>query len=186
MAARHPLNQAVLDQALNDLRHGQLRRCQAMGFSARVLQGLKDPALVSLLANSKVSWVQIKVNLNVMHKLLDKRATDTRETQAIDRMLTLGGSTELVSKFYGLSHQEVAIRRQMLEMPERKGRWADLEETKDGELWRAWQALVKERKTPLNDDTAVLEIAMVLAESLTIPLAVVWNAISEWTGRDPV
>lgn len=33
MSAPHPLNQAVIAQALYDLRNGQLRRCKAMGFS---------------------------------------------------------------------------------------------------------------------------------------------------------
>ncbi len=32
MSAPHPLNQAVIAQALHDLRNGQLRRCKAMGF----------------------------------------------------------------------------------------------------------------------------------------------------------
>ena len=31
MSTSHPLNQAVIAQALYDLRNGQLRRCKAMG-----------------------------------------------------------------------------------------------------------------------------------------------------------
>jgi hypothetical protein len=186
MSVRHPLNQAVLNQALNDLRNGQLRRCQLMGFSARALKALKDPALVSLLANSRVCWVQVKVNLNVIHNLLDKRVSDEQETQAIDRMLLAGGSTEMVTKFYGLNHQEVAIRREILEMDARKGRWADLTEEQDHALWKAWQAVIKERKTPLADDNAVLQIALELAESQSVALVVVWNAITEWTEREPL
>lgn len=33
MSTPHPLNQAVVAQALHDLRNGQLRRCLSMGFS---------------------------------------------------------------------------------------------------------------------------------------------------------
>ncbi|MBP7656837.1 MAG: DUF2857 family protein, partial [Pseudoxanthomonas sp.] len=43
MAAPHPLNQAVIAQALYDLRNGQLRRCKAMGFSEAELDALKHP-----------------------------------------------------------------------------------------------------------------------------------------------
>jgi len=43
MSAPHPLNQAVIAQALYDLRNGQLRRCKAMGFSEAELDALKHP-----------------------------------------------------------------------------------------------------------------------------------------------
>jgi len=35
MSAPHPLNQAVIAQALHDLRNGQLRRCKAMGLARK-------------------------------------------------------------------------------------------------------------------------------------------------------
>jgi ParB family protein of integrating conjugative element (PFGI_1 class) len=41
MSAPHPLNQAVIAQALHDLRNGQLRRCKAMGFGEEELDALK-------------------------------------------------------------------------------------------------------------------------------------------------
>jgi hypothetical protein len=51
MSSPHPLNQAVIAQALHDLRNGQLRRCKAMGFGDSELDALKHPALVSVLLN---------------------------------------------------------------------------------------------------------------------------------------
>jgi hypothetical protein len=58
MSSPHPLNQVVIAQALHDLRNGQLRRCEAMGFSASALEALKRPSAVSVLANAKVAWCQ--------------------------------------------------------------------------------------------------------------------------------
>ncbi|MBN0741681.1 DUF2857 family protein, partial [Pseudomonas aeruginosa] len=54
MSAPNPLNQAVIAQALYDLRNGQLRRCKAMGFGEEELDALKHPALISVLANASV------------------------------------------------------------------------------------------------------------------------------------
>src|SRR3546814_2122745 len=54
MSAPHPLNQAVIAQALHDLRNGQLRRCKAMGFGEEELDALKHPELVSMLVNATV------------------------------------------------------------------------------------------------------------------------------------
>ena len=40
MSTAHPLNQAVIAQALYDLRNGQLRRCKLMGFGEAELSAL--------------------------------------------------------------------------------------------------------------------------------------------------
>ena len=81
MSAPHPLNQAVIAQALYDLRNGQLRRCKAMGFSEAELDALKHPAMVSVLANANVSWCSVSVNREVLglpkrkgrHPVLDEK-----------------------------------------------------------------------------------------------------------------
>ena len=111
MSAPHPLNQAVIAQALHDLRNGQLRRCKAMGFGEEELDALKHPELVSMLVNATVSWCSVSVNRDVLKRLLSQVHDVEREIATVDRMLRLGASTEMVSRFYGLTHQEVALRR---------------------------------------------------------------------------
>lgn len=180
MSAPHPLNQAVIAQALHDLRNGQLRHCQAMGFSAKTLEALKHPAKVSVLANAKVAWCSVKINGDVVQRLLDQMGDVEKEIAAIDRMLRLGASTDMISEFHGLTHQEVALRRQMLNLPQRKGRWPVLSETEDSALWQHWQSRVKSAGVDLRDDLAMLSIGMDLAEEQALPLSVVWNAIRSW------
>lgn len=135
MSAPHPLNQAVIAQALHDLRNGQLRRCKAMGFGDRELDALKHPELVSMLVNATVSWCSVKVNREVLQRLLHQVEDVEKEIATVDRMLRLGASTEMVSKFYGLTHQEVALRRDVLGLPKRKGRHPVLSEEQDTGLW---------------------------------------------------
>jgi hypothetical protein len=180
MSSPHPLNQAVIAQALHDLRNGQLRRCQAMGFSPHALEALKQPALVSLLANSKVAWCAVKVNGDVLNRLLDQGRGVEQEIAAIDRMLRLGASTEMVSEFHGLTHQEIALRRQVLGLPQRKGRWPVLTEAEDTGLWRCWHEQVAKRRADIKNDAAMLAIAMDLAAEQSLPLVVVWSAIRRW------
>lgn len=181
MSAPHPLNQAVIAQALHDLRNGQLRRCKAMGFGEQELDALKHPALVSVLANSKVSWCSVKVNRDVLLRLLRQGRDVEKEIETVDRMLRLGASTEMLSQFYGLTHQEVALRRDILGLPKRKGRWPVLTEAQDTTLWERWQRCVKKRGIALDDDTAMLQLTMDLAEELSLPVSVIWAAIHNWT-----
>lgn len=180
MSAPHPLNVAVVAQALHDLRNGQLRRCLSMGFSATALEALKEPALVSVLSNTPVSWCSVRVNLEVLQRLLDQVRDVEREIHAIDRMLRLGASTEMVAEFHGLTHQEVALRRQVLSLPLRKGRWPVLTESQDSALWQVWRTAVKGQGIALTMDAAMLAIAMELSEAQQLPLSVVWSTIQHW------
>ena len=180
MSTPHPLNQAVIAQALHDLRNGQLRRCKAMGFGEEELDALKHPELVSMLVNATVSWCSVSVNREVLKRLLSQVHDVEREIATVDRMLRLGASTEMVSKFYGLTHQEVALRRNILGLPKRKGRHPVLDEAQDVALWERWKACVAERHVALTDDMAMLELTMDLAEAMTLPMSVIWSAIRNW------
>ena len=86
MSAPNPLNQAVIAQALYDLRNGQLRRCKAMGFSETELDALKHPAMVSVLANANVSWCSVSVNREVLRRLLSQAQDVEKEIATVDRM----------------------------------------------------------------------------------------------------
>ena len=183
MSAPHPLNQAVIAQALHDLRNGQLRRCKAMGFGEEELDELKHPELVSMLVNATVSWCSVSVNREVLKRLLSQVHDVEREIATVDRMLRLGASTEMVSKFYGLTHQEVALRRGILGLPKRKGRHPVLDEAQDVALWERWKAGITERHIALNDDMAMLALTMDLAEAMTLPMSVIWSAIRNWVDQ---
>ena len=180
MASPQPLNQAVIAQALHDLRNGQLRRCLSMGFSAHALEALKQPTLVSVLVNARVAWCSVKVNPEVLQRLLEQVCEVQKEIETIDRMLRLGASTEMVSEFFALTHQEVALRRQMLGLPNRKGRWPVLNEAQDASLWEQWRAERETRRISLEDDAAMLRLGMDLAETHSVPLSVVWGSIRSW------
>jgi len=131
MSLPQPLNQAVIAQALFDLRNGQLRRCRTMGFAEDVLEALKNPTLLSMLTNASVSWCSGSINYDVLARLLMQAQVVEQEIVAVDRMLRLEASTEMVGHFYGLTHQEVALRREMLGLTGRKGRHPVLDEQQD-------------------------------------------------------
>ena len=186
MSGPHPLNQAVIAQALYDLRNGQLRRCLSMGFSETELDVLKQPALVALLANAPVPWCSVSVNTAMVRRLVNQMRDLEAEVAAIDRMLRLGASSEMVSTFYGLTHQEVALRRDILGLPKRKGRHAVLSEAQETALWKQWKTLMTEHGIALENEKALLDVASTLAEAHAVPLSVVWAAIHGWIKQGQV
>lgn len=180
MTIPHPINQAVMAQALHDLRNGQLRRCKTMGFADEDLAALKEPALISVLLNARVPWCTVQINRGVLQKILGQVEDVALEIAIVDRMLRLGASTEMVSTFYGLTHQEVALRRNILELPKRKGRYHVLSETQDTLLWKRWHPQFKARKIAVDDDRALLDLTLDLAEELSYPASVVWASLRGW------
>lgn len=180
MSGPHPLNQAVIAQVLHDLRNGQLRKARSLGFSDEDLEALKNPATASVLANAGISWCSVAVNRHVMRNLVGQVKDVERETLEVDRLLRLGASTELITRFFGLSHQEIGFRRAVLGLAGRKGRHPVLTEQQDADLWEAWSAELKKRDVAKGDETAMLTVAADLAEATEIPLAVIWSAIQGW------
>ncbi|WJV25671.1 MULTISPECIES: DUF2857 domain-containing protein [Pseudomonas] len=180
MAGPHPLNQAVIAQVLHDLRNGQLRRAKSMGFEDDDLRILKDPAMVSLLANALVNWCSVMVNRDVLRHLLRQVEEDSKQLRDVDRLLRLGASTELIGRFFGYTHQETAVRRDVLGLPKRRGRHPVLTEGQDTDLWRRWSQQLKQRNIDRNDETAMLSLAADLAEATELPLSVIWSAIRGW------
>jgi Protein of unknown function (DUF2857) len=86
----------------------------------------------------------------------------------------------MVSKFYGLTHQEVALRRDILGLPKRKGRHPVLNEEQETELWACWKPAVEQRGGALIDDVAMLELTLSLAEELALPASVIWATVRSW------
>lgn len=183
MSAPHPLNQAVIAQALHDLRNGQLRRCQAMGFGEEELNALKNPGLISVLANATVSWCSVSVNQEVLKRLLTQTHDVEQEIATIDQMLRLGASSAMIAHFFGLSRSEVALRRDILGLPPRKGRHLALDEAQEVALWECWKAEVKASDIALDDERAMLLLTVSLAKSQDLPMSVIWTAIRHWIGQ---
>ncbi|SCZ39983.1 MULTISPECIES: DUF2857 domain-containing protein [unclassified Pseudomonas] len=183
MTTPHPINQAVIAQALHDLRNGQLRRCKTMGFADEDLAALKEPGLISVLLNARVPWCTVQINRGVLQKILGQAEDVGLEIASVDRMLHLGASTEMVSQFYGLTHQEVALRRNILGLPKRKGRHQVLSEAQDTLLWERWHPQFKARKISVDDDRALLDLTLDLAEELSYPASVVWASLRDWINQ---
>src|SRR3546814_652068 len=84
MSAPHPLNQAVIAQALHDLRNGQLRRCKALGFGEAERDALNTPDLVRMMVKDTVSCVSGLVTSEVLKRPLPQVTTWEGENALCD------------------------------------------------------------------------------------------------------
>ena len=184
------INEAVLTQVINHLRNGQFKRCAEMGLKPEILAQLQQPFVVSLLTNTPGSWVEVRVNTDVMEKILATAERSQQEELQIERALKLGATTTMIQSFFGLSPEDTAIKRLIMEIHPRRGRWRQLDGTLEHQIWYRWDHLMQENQVSLDDSLALLDIAMILTEEINagtdqdspefISLAVVWWLIQSW------
>ncbi|MBJ2719647.1 DUF2857 domain-containing protein, partial [Salmonella enterica subsp. enterica serovar Newport] len=168
----------LLMQLVMDLKSGYLRRCESLGIKREEMQMLQGLSLEELhyLANSEVSVVSVSIDHSNLVSMLQRARMEQKRMQRIDRALALGSSIELMQTFFGLSSTDVAARRRIAGIEARSGRGNTLGDEDNAEIWRLWQKSgVEEVESPDG-----LDVMMLAAEQLNIPLTSVWHAVKGW------
>lgn len=169
------LNHAMLTQVLHELQSGNYARCFDLGLSAediRLMQSL-SPSTLSRLAHSSVMWVEFKVDSNVLKNLAEQAGREIELERMTNRALQLGASTEMMYKFFGLSHSDTAARRRVMQIEARRGRPNTLTEEQEHALWLRWRELRGK-----DSEVEMLDALMMLAEEQNVTLTVVWKQIN--------
>jgi hypothetical protein len=174
------MNQAVIAQVLFDLRNGQLRHSLEMGFTQEDIRLLKDPQQISFLLNTPVRWATARVDTDVLRRLQQRAQDSGKEISVIDQMLRLGASSKMISDVFGLNQREVAFRKRVLDLDKKQGRWSEISEQQDHELWRQWDGKVKQYDLDIRDPMDMAKLCMVLARVSQIPMAMIWQAMEKW------
>ncbi|MBX8588661.1 DUF2857 domain-containing protein [Pseudomonas cichorii] len=188
MAKKHnPLNEAVINQVLHNLRNGEIRRCLDMGLDPEILSLLQSPASLSVLLNAQVIWCQVAVDPEMVKRLLSTRERSDEETRIMQRALRLGATTPMLQDFFGMSPQDVSLQRVLVGVPGKPGRFRDLPD--DTPIWHRFCHLMAENGTDYKDSVATLDIAMLIAEEINAPLesdkerislGLIWSKIQSW------
>lgn len=190
MTSSQPLNQAILNQLLQDIRNGCMRRVQSMGWNEQMLQELQSkPELMAMLFNTSVTWANVQINEQVVQRLFKQVQSTEEEQRVIDRALRLGANYELMNELFGLSGAEISQRRRLLGIQARKGRKRALTHDEESAIWKRWAKVSEECNVNLDDPMSVLDAAMLITEEQCcgrpvdqndICLHVIWNAVQSW------
>lgn len=178
--SRQPLNQAIIAQVLFDLRNGQLRRSLEMGFTEEDIRLLKDPELVSVLLNTPVRWSTVKVDCDVMRRLLNRVQDSDKEIAIIDLMLNLGASSKMIADVFGLDQREIAFRKRVLNIEKKQGRWSEVSDEQNHHLWREWKTKIEQYQLDIHDPMDMAKVSMILAQKHDIEMAKIWQAMQDW------
>ncbi|MEI7174253.1 DUF2857 domain-containing protein [Pectobacterium carotovorum] len=175
------LNYAVLTNALAALKEGNFRYCETLGFTFDELNALNQLSLDELFIVSRASaqFMSITVRHDALKQILALSRKETQRQQQINRAIKLGGSIALLNHFFGLTSNEVCVRRRLLGVTIPYGRTPIPDEAVDAEIWLSW----KKNRSENLDTPDALEAMMQVTESLSSrekgpSLTAVWNRIT--------
>ncbi|MCL2891407.1 DUF2857 domain-containing protein [Brenneria tiliae] len=175
------LNYAVLTDVLHALKEGNIRYCEALGFTYDEMNAINQLSLDELFIVSRAAaqFMNVTIHHEVLRQILAQSRQEVLLQQQINRAITLGGSIELLNQYFGLSSNEISARRRLLGISISQGRTQIPDEDTDAEIWVRWQ-----KRRPENIDSLnALDVMMQVTEELSSQdegpsLTVIWNRIT--------
>ncbi|HDL7808505.1 TPA: DUF2857 domain-containing protein [Yersinia enterocolitica] len=174
------INYAILTDALHALKEGNIRYCESFGFTFDEMNALNQLSLDELFIISRESapFLAVTVHHDALRLLLAKSREEVLQQQRINFAIRLGGSIALLSHYFGLTSNEVSLRRRLLDIVIPYGRTPIPDEETDALIWRQW----KKCRVANLESTEALEAMIQVTEKLSAQhdkptLTVVWNRI---------
>ncbi|MCB6776032.1 MULTISPECIES: DUF2857 domain-containing protein [Citrobacter] len=175
------INYTILTDALHALKEGNIRHCESLGFTFDEMNALNQLSLDELFTVSRAAapFVSVSVRHDVLHHLLAQARQEYHHQQEINRAIRLGGSISLLNHYFGLTSNEVCLRRRLLGVSVPYDRTPEPDEETDAAIWLQWQ---KCRVENLESPNAL--IAMMLVTEVLLPrfqglsLTMVWRRIT--------
>lgn len=135
------INYTILTDALHALKVGDIRHCESLGFTFDEMNALNQLSLDELFTVSRASapFVSVSVRHDVLHHLLAQARQEYQRQQQINRAIRLGGSIALLNHYFGLTSNDVCLRRRLLGVSVPYGRTPEPDEETDSAIWLQWQ-----------------------------------------------
>ncbi|WP_171847118.1 DUF2857 domain-containing protein [Enterobacter chengduensis] len=175
------LNYAVLTDALHALKEGNFHHCESLGFTFDEMTDLNQLSLDELfiVSRSSAPFVAISVRHDILRHLMVLARQEVRQQQQIHRAIRLGGSIALLNQYFGLTSNEVCLRRRLLGVSVPYGRTPEPDEETDAAIWQQWQKCRVENLVSSEALVAMMQVTeTLLSQTEGLPLTTVWKRIT--------
>ncbi|EMB3266393.1 DUF2857 domain-containing protein [Citrobacter braakii] len=175
------LNYAVLTDALHALKEGNFHHCESLGFTFDEMTDLNQLSLDELfiVSRSSAPFVAISVRHDILRHLMVLARQEVRQQQQIHRAIRLGGSIALLNQYFGLTSNQVCLRRRLLGVSVPYGRTPEPDEETDAAIWQQWQKCRVENLVSSEALVAMMQVTeTLLSQTEGLPLTTVWKRIT--------
>ncbi|EKK7729368.1 DUF2857 domain-containing protein [Klebsiella pneumoniae] len=174
------INYVILTDALHALEEGNSRCCEALGFTYEEMNALTQLSLNELFTVSRAAtpFLSITVHHEVLHHLLVQSRQECRRKHLINRAIRLGGSIALLNQYFGLTSNEVCLRRRLLGVSVPYGRAPEPDEETDAAIWKQWQKCRVDKLESFDALNAIMQVTEILQpNSQRLSLTTAWKRI---------
>ncbi|EPQ5777168.1 DUF2857 domain-containing protein [Citrobacter koseri] len=175
------LNFAVLTDALHALKEGNLRHCEALGFTFDEMNILNQLSLDELFMVSRaaVPFVSVSIRHDVLLHLLTLARQEHKRQKQINRAIRLGGSIALINQYFGLTSNETCLRRRLLGVSVPYGRTPEPDEETDAAIWQRWQQCRVDNLESPDALAAMMQVTeKLLPDAEGLSLTTIWKRIT--------
>ncbi|EPK6573464.1 DUF2857 domain-containing protein [Klebsiella quasipneumoniae] len=175
------INYAIMTDALHALKQGNIRYCESLGFTFDEMNALNQLSLDELFAVSRAAapFILVTVRHDVLHHLLAQAHQEYRQQQQIKLAIRLGGSIALLNHYFGLTSNDVCLRRRLLGVSVPYGRTPEPDEETDTEIWRQWQQCQVDNLESPDALAAMMQVTeALLPKTKGLTLTTVWKRIA--------
>ncbi|HBT0545674.1 TPA: DUF2857 domain-containing protein [Klebsiella quasipneumoniae] len=175
------LNYAVLTDALNALREGDIRHCESLGFTFDEMNALNLLSLDELFMVSRAAapFVSVSIRHDVLLHLLTLARQEHKRQKQINRAIRLGGSIALINQYFGLTSNEICLRRRLLGVSVPYGRTPEPDEETDAAIWQRWQQCRVDNLESPDALAAMMQVTeKLLPDAEGLSLTTIWKRIT--------
>ncbi|MDK2579362.1 MULTISPECIES: DUF2857 domain-containing protein [Enterobacteriaceae] len=175
------INYSILTDALHALKEGNFRRCESLGFTFDEMNALNQLSLDELLTVSRAAapFVSVSIRHDVLHHLLAQARHENRQQHQINHAIQLGASIALLKQYFGLTSNEVCLRRRLLGISVPNGRTPEPDEETDAEIWRQWQKCRVDNLESSDALAAMMQVTeKLLPDAEGLSLTAIWKRIT--------
>lgn len=175
------LNYAVLTDALNALKEGDIRHCESLGFTFDEMNALNLLSLDELFMVSRAAapFVSVSIRHDVLLHLLALARQEHKRQEQINHAIRLGGSIALLNQYFGLTSNETCLRRRLLSVRVPYGRTPEPDEETDAEIWRQWQKCRVDNLESSDALAAMMQVTeKLLPDAEGLSLTTIWKRIT--------
>ncbi|MCW2474436.1 MULTISPECIES: DUF2857 domain-containing protein, partial [unclassified Symbiopectobacterium] len=175
------LNYIILINVLRALKNGNIRYCEKLGFNHDEMIAINRMTLDEFFIISRAStqFMNVRIHHEALHRLLIQSGKEVELQHQINRAISLGGSLELINRYFGLTCHETCARRRLLGIRVAQGRTPHPDENTDSAIWLRWQKQGTENIESLHALDTMMQITEELSGVSDAPsLTAVWHRIT--------
>ncbi|MGJ8518333.1 DUF2857 domain-containing protein [Carnimonas bestiolae] len=175
------INYALFSQVLKHINEGDLRRARSLGFSDEELQRLRQLSAwdINMLIHEFPNVARFEIDHVVLETSIRRLARNQTDDALISRCIKQGASVSMLSRFFGLTLNDIATRRTLLGLRSTQGRPPMPDEESEHAAWYRWQTICEDPSSPTASENLVAMLE--LAEESDLQLSIVYQLVRQWT-----